>query len=143
LNFCLLNSLVTYFNTSKSSSIMQTAPIGHLFRRQEKWSLNIKHLTQNQRSAKPKALGIDHTNKLHLFKLPYVQSVLRDFIFIQCHACYFWSQYFKLTLNVNKNHYLVFTCENVLKKIIRKNRYVFYTSTFVASNDGLRFVFIW
>ena len=33
-------------------------------------------------------------------------------------SCYFWCQYFKLTLNVNKNHFSVFTCENVLKKII-------------------------
>jgi hypothetical protein len=39
-------------------------------------------------------------------------------------SCYFWCQYFKLTLNVNKNHYLVFTCENVLKKIIKKNKYM-------------------
>ena len=38
--------------------------------------------------------------------------------------CYFWCQYFKLTLNINKNHYLVFTCENVWKKIIRKDKYV-------------------
>jgi hypothetical protein len=31
-------------------------------------------------------------------------------------SCYFWCQYFKTDINVNKNHYLVFTCENVLNK---------------------------
>jgi hypothetical protein len=51
-------------------------------------------------------------------------TVLRNFIFIQCHVIFGANILNWLKLNINKNHYLVFTCENVLKKIIKKNKYI-------------------
>ena len=58
--------------------------------------------------------------------------------------------YFGILYLYNIMLYLVpifYTCENVLKKIIRKNKYMSFNVAikFVASNneDGLLFVFIW
>ena len=102
-------------------------------------------LSQGKYCLTIKSLGIDYTNKLHLSncliytlyeRIYFVQKSIKittidtvkftSEFYIYTMSCYFWCQYFKLTLNINKNYYLVFTCENVLKKIIRKNNHMYF-----------------